>query len=385
MDSKRLTDAGWYFSEEPAFDLLVALLKNPTVAAFQNQLPEAMYYAAGANPLNQSFVTGLGDRRYENLVSQWNTERFVENGLWNYTLPPSGLIHGNFVTSYGYYGNYGNDPKYLAWPGLDNDSQGLPLYERNCDVNNTENEMINPQLCKALAVASYYLGQTSLTNQPWTPSGLGISQTVNSNSITLQATVTNVDTTEASIVWDTFGQPLDSGPVHTFSPQQTGYQWSDVEVVLPDGRRWCGNSSAATVVTAQAGAPTVTITPRTGYTTGVALTKTTAYFTLTRSSTNGSLSVNYTWAGAQVGKETGWMTGNSYSQPYGTVVFSPGQLTYNLGITPLVATNNSANYFRGFFGQKDFAVALMPSTTNAYNLGWPNSADVTLNYNGNHQ
>jgi hypothetical protein len=86
-ETKRFRAAGWHFSTDQALDLAVTYQLNAK-PAYLDAILGNLNFEAGCNPMNVSYVSGLGSKRSRNLVSQWaaNAPR---------SLPPSGLPMGN--------------------------------------------------------------------------------------------------------------------------------------------------------------------------------------------------------------------------------------------------------------------------------------------------
>ena len=75
-ETKRSRSAGWYFSGDAAFDLAVACqLDYPILNDPRPKFLEAMLgnlnYEAGCNPVNVSYLTGLGWKRPREIVDQY--------------------------------------------------------------------------------------------------------------------------------------------------------------------------------------------------------------------------------------------------------------------------------------------------------------------------
>src|SRR5262249_30725774 len=69
--TKAYRDGGWYFSPEQAFDMVVAYQLNPS-PQYVDALIRNVNYEGGCNPLNVSYVTGLGWKRQRNVVDQYS-------------------------------------------------------------------------------------------------------------------------------------------------------------------------------------------------------------------------------------------------------------------------------------------------------------------------
>jgi hypothetical protein len=90
--SKAYRSGGWYFPSEQAFDLAVAYQFNPS-PQYLEAVVHNMNYEAGCNPVNVSFVTGLGWKRPRTVIDLYslNDQRI---------LPKDGVPIGNIVTGF---------------------------------------------------------------------------------------------------------------------------------------------------------------------------------------------------------------------------------------------------------------------------------------------
>jgi hypothetical protein len=87
LATKAVNGAGWYFSLDQASDMAVAYAIDPK-PAYIDALVGAMNYEGGCNPVNVTYLTGLGSRRQREIVDQYaQNDRRV--------LPPSGIPIGN--------------------------------------------------------------------------------------------------------------------------------------------------------------------------------------------------------------------------------------------------------------------------------------------------
>ena len=57
--TKAVQGAGWYFSDDQAFDMTVAYQLNPN-PDYMHAILANMNYEGGCNPVNMTYVTGLG-------------------------------------------------------------------------------------------------------------------------------------------------------------------------------------------------------------------------------------------------------------------------------------------------------------------------------------
>src|SRR5205823_330332 len=107
--TKRVQAAGWYFSSDQAFDLTVAYQLNAK-PEYLTALLANMNYEGGCNPVNVTYITGLGWKRQRDIVSQYALT--APRRL----LPPSGIPVGNVTANFGYLYEYGGDLEALCFP-----------------------------------------------------------------------------------------------------------------------------------------------------------------------------------------------------------------------------------------------------------------------------
>src|SRR5579859_2064435 len=108
VPTKATDQAGWYFSGTQAFDLAVANRVQPK-AVYVDAILTNIGYETGANPVNLSYLSGLGWQRPREMVSQ-----FFEND--RHRLPPTGIDYGNVVTGYMYLDLYGSELEEVTFP-----------------------------------------------------------------------------------------------------------------------------------------------------------------------------------------------------------------------------------------------------------------------------
>ncbi|HZO85780.1 MAG TPA: glycoside hydrolase family 9 protein, partial [Verrucomicrobiae bacterium] len=108
MEDKSYLTAGWFFPSARAFDLTVAYQIDPR-AEYLDALISNLNYEGGCNPLNLSFMTGLGWKRQREMVHQYaqNDRR---------ALPPSGFPVGAMQSSFDWVAQYGGELGALAFP-----------------------------------------------------------------------------------------------------------------------------------------------------------------------------------------------------------------------------------------------------------------------------
>lgn len=225
--------AGWFFSRERAFDLLVAQLIAPQ-SRHQAALQSNIDYEAGANPVNMPYVTGLGWRRWHEIVHQYAQNDYR-------VLPPSGLPLGNIQAGFSWLENYKQELGNLCYPPDGSDSTPYPFYDRWGDSYNTTTEFTIVDLGRSLATACYRFGQSSLTNAASLKavgSISGLPQTVPAGqAVTATFSASGVDLSTARIVWEARDQEPFIGSSFSFAAKNPGDQWVEVEAQLADGNR----------------------------------------------------------------------------------------------------------------------------------------------------
>jgi hypothetical protein len=233
--TKRVRGAGWYFSSEQAFDLVVAHQFNPNPAYVEAVIAN-LNYEAGCNPINMSYVTGLGWKRQREIVDQYsNNDRRV--------LPKTGIPISNLQEGFVWTFMYGWDLSPLCFPSDGAATAPYPIYDRWCDMFNVSTESSTTTTVRSMAVAAWLAAQTSAAGQPWTwtnatilapPAYQLLNQPI---TVTLQVADTNL--TGARIIWEGRDQEATFGGLsHTFAlGAQNGDYWIEAEVQWPDGRR----------------------------------------------------------------------------------------------------------------------------------------------------
>src|SRR5205814_619362 len=140
LETKQFRDAGWYFSSDRAFDIAVAyqLFPRPDLASdprrdYLEAILSNLNYEGGCNPVNVTYVTGLGWKRQREIVHQYaQNDRRV--------LPPTGIPLGNIQSGFQYLNNYGNELGALCFPQDGVAAAPYPFYDRWADTFNTRTE-----------------------------------------------------------------------------------------------------------------------------------------------------------------------------------------------------------------------------------------------------
>jgi hypothetical protein len=234
-NTKHQRSAGWYFSPVQAFDLVVAQLFNPNPAYVDAMLMN-VNYEGGCNPVNQTYVTGLGWKRQREVVDQYS-----END--RHTLPKDGVPISNMQEGFVWTWTYGYELSPLNFPSDGAQTAPYPIYDRWCDFFNVTTEASTTDTARSLAVTAWLAARTSLTNQPWHFTNATIlaptTAKLPGQPLTVNLQIAETNLTGARIVWEGLGQePTFGGLSYTFSPGSVeGPSWIEAEVQWPDGRR----------------------------------------------------------------------------------------------------------------------------------------------------
>jgi hypothetical protein len=241
-ESKRFRNAGWYFSTDRAFDLAVASQMDfPSLNDPHPQFLEAILgninYEAGCNPVNISYVTGLGWKRPREMVNHYAQNDWRE-------LPPSGLEIGNIQEGFPYLDPYQKELGALTFPSDGDERDPTPFYDRWGDNFNTAAEFVTVNLARSLATTAFIMAKTSLAQQPWKSAEAiisGIPVDVSANKmVTVEVLSNAVNLQNTKTVWEIQGQEpllLADGKKFQFVVPRRGNYRIEAEVQFPDGRR----------------------------------------------------------------------------------------------------------------------------------------------------
>src|SRR6185312_11607152 len=233
--TKHARSVGWYFSPVQAFDLMVAQQFNPS-PAYVDAILMNVNYEGGCNPVNTTYITGLGWKRQREVVDQYS-----END--RHALPKTGVPISNMQEGFVWTWTYGWDLSPLNFPSDGAQSAPYPIYDRWCDFFNVTTEASTTDTARSFAVSAWLAAQTSLATQPWHFTNATIvaptTAKLPGQPVTIQLQVADTNLTGAKIVWEGLGQdPAFGGTSHTFIPaMQEGPAWVEAEVQWPDGRR----------------------------------------------------------------------------------------------------------------------------------------------------
>ncbi|MEO6184265.1 MAG: glycoside hydrolase family 9 protein [Verrucomicrobiota bacterium] len=233
IPSKSFVTAGWFFSVNQAFDVVVAQ-QLQAKKEYLDCLVGNVNFEAGCNPLNQSFLTGIGYQQQREIVHQYaQNDRRI--------LPPSGLPLGNLQTGFPLVPNYASELRELCFPADRPDNAPYAPYDRWGDTFNTATEFVNVQQACSLGVTAFLMAQTSLQTQVWQSvagqvGGISVNPR-QGKSNTVSVVSDSLDLSDAQIVWEASDQEPAIGPLFTFAPQTVGSQWVEAEATLVDGRK----------------------------------------------------------------------------------------------------------------------------------------------------
>jgi len=234
-NTKRVRSAGWYFSAEQAFDLVTAQQLNPN-PAYVDAILRNLNYEAGANPINMTFVTGLGWKRQREIVDQYSAnDRRV--------LPKIGNPISNLQEGFTWTWVYGGELTALCSPPDGAQTAPYPLYDRWCDFWNVYTEASTVNTVRSFATTAWLAAQTSAATQPWRSTNATITAPTTpvlvGQPVTVTLQVADSNLSAARIIWEARGQePTFGGLNYTFTPvNNDGPHWIEAEVQWPDGRR----------------------------------------------------------------------------------------------------------------------------------------------------
>jgi len=231
--TKAVLGGGWYFSLDQASDMAVAYQIDPK-PAYIDALVGAMNYEGGSNPVNVTFLTGLGLKRQRENVSQFsqNSRRI---------LPPSGIPLGQVTAGFEYLSNYGPELSELSYPSDSGTKNVYPYYDRWSDAFNVTQEFITVNQARSFMATAFLATLTSSSGGSWSAPAATI--TVPSTvaplgaPITLSVKVSGLELTGSRIVWEARDQQPAFGSTYVVTPVNNGDQWVEVEIEWPDGRR----------------------------------------------------------------------------------------------------------------------------------------------------
>lgn len=355
--TKHVQSAGWYFSSAQTFDITVAHQIAPK-DAFLDAIIANFNYELGSNPLNVSYVTGLGWKRQMEIVHQYaqNDDRI---------LPVSGIPQGNLQTGPVYTGTYGTELAALTFPRDNANQAPTPFYDRWTDTFNVATEFVHLDQARALGSAAYMAARTKTKSQAWKSakgSIVGVPKNVKKGSeFKVRLNVPGMDLDGARIVWEASGQQPAYGETYKVKAKGDGAQWIEAEAQWPDGRR----VRARATLFSENGLPTVTVKATDAVAT-IGNAGDTAKYTFTRTgNTDKAVTVKFKLSGTAAK----W---TDYRRPKGdmpeAIVIPAGAKSATLKIQAM-ANSTKAN---------PATVELTLENGSGYNMGKPMSDTVTL-------
>ncbi|HUS34662.1 MAG TPA: glycoside hydrolase family 9 protein [Verrucomicrobiae bacterium] len=247
-------NASWYFAISGACDLpCAALISNPK--DYTDTLLLNMNYEGGCNPLNVSYITGLGFKRQRQM-----THQYAQND--RRALPPSGLPLGSvqrgFQSDLPLYPN--SELANLTFPhDYASDSPHLP-YDIWGDAYNVINEFTIPVQARALGAVASLMARTPLKDQPWNGAEASISLTSTNVQLGQSARATldsSLNVGSSQVIWEARNTEPVASPDLLITPRFVGRSWIEAEAVSPDGRR----IFATTELNVSPVAPTIQVMP----------------------------------------------------------------------------------------------------------------------------
>ncbi|HYG22396.1 MAG TPA: glycoside hydrolase family 9 protein [Verrucomicrobiae bacterium] len=233
--NKTIRKAGWYYSTEQAFDIVVAHEFAPQ-SDYLDAILLNINFETGCNPVNVSYLTGIGWKRQREVVDQYSAND-------HRVLPKIGVPIGNIQEGFVWTWLYGGELSALTWPSDGLESGPYPFYDRWADFWNVSTEASTANTVRSFAVAAWLAAKTALTNQPWrsTNAALSVSSiaTPPGRPVTVTLQVADTNLTGTKIIWEARGaEPTFGDTTFTFTPgEQEGLHWIEAEVQWPDGRR----------------------------------------------------------------------------------------------------------------------------------------------------
>lgn len=236
--SKEFHNAGWYFSLDRAFDLAVAYQLNYPI--FNDPRPRYldailgnMNYEGGCNPVNMTFVAGLGWKRERDVVSQ-----YAENA--RRALPPTGLEIGNIQEGFMFLDPYKKELGELSFPPDWDERNPYPFYDRWGDSFNTATEAVTANTARSLATTAFLMAKTALKTQVWrcAPAVVrAVERGDQKGAWSFYLDVPGMDITKGQCVWETKeAQPILLPANKPFGVARKT-TWIEAEAWWPDGRR----------------------------------------------------------------------------------------------------------------------------------------------------
>ncbi len=243
IETKRAMSAGWYFSGDAAFDLVTAYqldypARRDPRPRFMEAIISNLNYEQGCNPVNVTYLTGLGWKRQREIVDQYaQNDRRV--------LPPSGIPLGNVQAGFGWNYVYNKELDALSFPPDGSQTAPYPFYDRWGDGFNLTQEFVVLDQGRALGYLAWLMAQGPLKLQGWKAvpaqiTGLAKNGNIGGSNSTASLSAPGLNLSTARIVWETNDHNPQFGQTFSLTPGAQAPQWIEAEAQLPDGRRVFG-------------------------------------------------------------------------------------------------------------------------------------------------
>src|SRR5436190_6226897 len=349
IEDKSYQTAGWFFPSARAFDLTVAYQIDPR-PEYLDALISNLNYEEGCNPINASFITGVGWKRQREIVHQYaQNDRRV--------LPPSGIPLGAVQSGFDWVAQYGSELGALNFPADWFVTGPYAFYDRWADAYNLTTEFVIANQSAALGSLAYVAALSSVRSQAWVSASAQIvvpAQLPMNLPATASVQGIGLALSQAQIVWEARDQEPAFGSNFIFVPKTLGTNWIEVEAALADGRR----VFATTNFIVTNGPPSVSVTATDP---NASESGDPGVFTFSRSSSTGALTVFFTLSGTA-------SSGVHYANIGNSVIIPAGATNRTVSILPI---NNSV-------ADGNRTVILALATNTSYALSSPTQAVVTI-------
>ncbi len=232
--NKRYQAAGWYFPLSEVFDLVSSDLLAARPENLETILAH-LNYEAGTNPVNVSFITGLGWKRQREIVHQYaQNDRRVQ--------PPAGFPLGSVQAGFDSVFQYRRIPHALSFPADETGGSPYFFYDRWADAANVTTEFTVVSLARSLAVAAYLMAKGSgAQGEEAVPHGeirAVRGALCSGEDVTVEFLSSPWDSGGARLLWE--GREIEPLFEHQLKLRAKSNQkglWLEAEALWPDGRR----------------------------------------------------------------------------------------------------------------------------------------------------
>lgn len=249
--------SSYHFATERAFDMVAAeLLAWQANPDYLGAIVGNVNFEAGCNPVNVSFLTGMGYKRHRVIVHQHALND-------NQILPPSGIPVGSIQMGFQSWPPYSTpcpefgqcdevDYDHLCYPS-DEGEPRMPMYDRWGEAHHTYNEFMTPNMSRSLATAVYLATLTAPHTEPWQPVGATVTPVTGTIYSTIIPVITPsvaqpemLQSTVNKVVVEVTGPEPNMEPrFQSFVPTKPGQYVVSAEAEWADGRRLFGSGAVA--------------------------------------------------------------------------------------------------------------------------------------------